>query len=785
MNMLLTIIRRSLLSIVMLVSALVVFGVLYIESSLPSVEMLKDMRLSVPLRVYSSDNKLIAEFGEERRTPITIKQVPKELINAILSTEDQRFYQHAGVDFRGLMRAGVHLLTNASMKQGGSTITMQVARNFFLTRKKTFLRKISEILLALRIEKELTKDEILELYLNKIYFGKRAYGVASAAQVYYGTTVDKLTLDQIAMIAGLPQAPSSINPLHNPEAAYKRRKHVLERMYAYDYITKEQYQTALEAPLPTKYHGRTIEVEAPYVAEMVRQDLFARYGEAIYSLGYEVYTTLQSEHQVAANHALKRALLEYDERHGYRKSKIHFKFSKKRTPEEEMTYWLEELQEIPSYGELISGVVTRVEEEKIAVLLQDHRYITIPWEGMSWARPQLQDRRLGHLPRKPADIVKIGDVIYAHTTENGTWRLGQVPEVSGAFVSVHPDTGHILALVGGFDYTLSAFNRVTQAERQPGSNFKPFLYGAALEEGYTLSSILSDAPFSYTDPVTGVTWRPHNDKGRIYGPSRLKVCLARSQNVATVRLVQAIGVKTAIAFAERLGFNRSKLPPYLSLALGAAELTPLDMVAGYSVYASGGYRIPPYFIKTIKDYQGNLIHETPPPEPVQVISPQVAFLITSALQEAIQSGTGQKAKSLGRQDLSGKTGTTNGWMDAWYSGFNRDVVATAWVGFDEVKSIQEYGGVAALPMWMYYMEAVLKGKPENAMLPPPGIISAKIDPNTGLLAKEGQANAIFEYFAEDNLPNSQHVRGYEEENEPYDLNNSEELNENSSAESLF
>ncbi len=754
MGMLSRIIYRSVLVLIGILTVIGIVGLLYLESTLPSVSMLKDMKLQVPLRIYSEDGKLIGEFGEERRTPLSLQKIPKNLINAVLATEDRRFYEHPGVDFRGLIRASVILLTNSSIKQGGSTITMQVARNFFLTRKKTFTRKLCEILLALKIEKDLSKDEILELYLNKIYFGKRAYGIAAAAEVYYGTTVDKLTLDQIAMLAGLPQAPSNINPLHDPEAAFKRRKHVLERMLSYDFITEAEYETAVNTPLPTKYHGLSVEVEAPYVAEMVRQDLFSRYGDTIYTLGYEVTTTIDSQQQLAANLALKRALLEYDQRHGYRKAKIHFKLSRQKTNEEELLNWINELKEIPSYGDLLPGIVMRVEETKISVLLQDGKYIDIPWAGLSWARPQLKNYRLGSVPKKPSDIVTVGDVIYAEQMENQTWKMVQIPEASGAFVALNPDTGSILALVGGFDYNQSSFNRVTQAERQPGSSFKTFVYAAALNEGYTLASVINDSPVVYTDPVTGVTWRPENSTKKFYGPTRLRVSIMRSQNMVIIRLLQAIGIQKFIDFSEKFGFRPEKLPPYLSLALGVAEFTPLEMAAGYCVFANGGNRIKPNLIKTIKDYQGHLIYEAPPPTATPAIDPQLAFLMTSALKDVIQSGigTGHRAKSLGRKDLAGKTGTTNDWMDAWYSGYNRDVVATAWVGFDEPRTLKEYGAMAALPMWMYFMEAVLKDKPEHSLAPPPGIVSMKIDPATGLLAGDDQTNAIYEFFREDNLP---------------------------------
>lgn len=722
MRFLFGIVRRAVIGTSILVVILGVAFAAYLESTLPSVEMLKDMRLQVPLRVYSSDGKLISEFGEAKRSPVTLAQVPQDLINAVLATEDRRFYDHSGVDLRGLLRAGMHLVTNVSIQQGGSTITMQVARNYFLTRKKTFVRKLSEILLALKIEKEFTKDEILEMYLNKIYLGKRAYGVAAAAEVYYGTTVDKLTLDQIAMIAGLPQAPSSVNPLHDKDAAYKRRKHVLDRMLSYDFITQEQYNKAVDAPLPTKYHGRTIELEAPYVAEMVRQELFSQYGEALYTLGYEVYTTISSEKQNAANYALRRALLEYDQRHGYRKPKIRLKTVKK--PSEQREAWLAQLAEVPPYGHLTPAGVLRFEGGKAVVLAQTGQTLEIPSSGYAWAR----------------GLISVGDVIFIQETPQHTYKVAQVPEVSGAFIALEPSTGAIQALVGGFDYALSSFNRAAQAERQPGSNFKPFIYAAALDQGYTLASVFMDSPLTYVDPVTGVAWSPKNASGRFYGPTRMRVALKKSQNMVTVRILQAVGVGPAIDFIEKFGFDRNKLPPVLSLALGVGTVTPLEIAGGYSVFANGGNRVTPHVISTIKDYQGNVVKDLSPPPPVPVIKPQIAYLITSVLQDAIQSGTGQRAKTLGRKDLAGKTGTTNDWMDAWFSGYNRDILATAWVGFDEPKPLREYGSVAALPMWIYFMEEVLRDKPEDPPPMPDGIVTVKVE--------GGQ----FELFAEGTVP---------------------------------
>lgn len=758
MSVLFGIIRRAILGTGLLLVLLGVGFAAYLESTLPSVEMLKDMRYQVPLRVYSSDGKLIAEFGEAKRTPITLDQVPQDLINAVLATEDRRFYDHSGVDLRGLLRAGVHLMTNVSIKQGGSTITMQVARNYFLTRKKTFVRKLSEILLALKIEKEFTKDEILEMYLNKIYFGKRAYGVAAAAETYYGTTVDKLTLDQIAMLAGLPQAPSSVNPLHDKDAAYKRRKHVLDRMLSYDFITQAQYDQAVNAPLPTKYYGRTIELEAPYVAEMVRLELFNRYGEAIYTLGYEVYTTVGSELQIAANNALRRALLEFDQRHGYRKPKQRLKSSSSKDPKIQREDWLNQLAEIPAYGHLLPAAVQSFSGGKLVALAQTGKTIEIPSSGYAGTR----------------GLLSVGDVIFLQEIQKEvpqkenqkdaqkqketqkevqvSYKVVQVPEVSGAFVALNPQTGAIEALVGGFDYALSSFNRVTQAERQPGSNFKPFVYAAALDQGYTLASIFNDAPLTYVDPVTGVAWSPKNASGRFYGPTRLRVALKKSQNNVTVRLMQAVGVQPAIDFIERFGFDPNRLPPVLSLALGVGTVTPLELARGYCTFANGGYLITPYVIKSIKDYQGNSVEEFKPQPPVQIIRPQIAYLITSVLQDAIQSGTGVRAKALGRSDIAGKTGTTSDWLDAWFSGYNRNIMATAWVGYDEPKSTREYGSVAALPMWMYFMQVALKGTPEDPPPMPPGIVSTRIDPASGRVTSNGMP----ELFIDDNVPGENH-----------------------------
>lgn len=656
-----------------LISILIALAVIVgLDTKLPAVAVLKDVKLQVPLRIYSIDRKLIAEYGDKRCTPIPLSQIPNDLINAVIATEDHRFFSHPGVDIRGIIRAAVSLLITGNKEQGGSTITMQVARNFFLTRKKTYLRKINEILLALKIEKELSKNEILELYLNKIYFGKHAYGIAAAAEVYYGKRVEQLSLSDMAMLAGLPQAPSTINPINSPQAALKRRTLVLDNMLTHNYITIEQYEQANLEPIETFYHGKAIELEAPYIAEMVRQELVDRFGEEIYDRGYEVITTINSNMQVAANGALHRALLEYDERHNGRKS-------------------------------LINGD----DEDEDAI----------------------NDENIN----KPVVTTRI-------------------PEIEGALVAINPNNGAILSLVGGFSFKKSPFNRATQAERQPGSNFKPFIYGAALENGFTAATILNDAPIVQEGSLFLDDWRPQNHTKKFYGPTSLRTGIIKSRNLVSIRLLQALGIEKAVDFIEKCGFSTNKLPKTLSLALGTNLVTPLELAAGFSVFPNGGFKITPYFIDSIYDYQGNILFNITPPEPIQAISPQTAYLITSMLQEAITSGTGRKALQLGRKDLAGKTGTTNDHFDAWYTGYNRDLVVTTWVGFDEPKSIGEYAVNTALPMWIYFMEKALHNVPESPSQQPDGIVSVKIDPNTGLLARPDQKDSIYELFSKQTVP---------------------------------
>ena len=739
-----------------------VCGISYLENNLPPVDMLKDVQLQVPLKIYSADGQLIAEYGEKRRTPLTLEKIPQDMINAILATEDCRFYKHPGVDFRAILRAMHAILTSGSKVQGGSTITMQTARSFFLSRKKTYLRKINEILLALKIEQELTKNEILALYLNKIYLGKRAYGVAAAAEVYYGTTIDQLTLAQHAMIAGLPQAPSAINPLNAPKLALKRRTHVLNRMLSYNFISQQQYQDAIDAPLTARYHQRNIELKAPYIAEMVRQQLVEQFGDEIYDKGYEVITTVNSKLQDAANKSLIRSLLEYDQRHGYRGPITHFELTENSNAPEELALWLQKLQDIPKINNLTPAVITAIDAKHAWARMQDGKYIEIKWKGLSWAKKQLANGKLGKKPKTTSDVLQVGDVIYAMEQKNNKWQLAQLPQVEGALVAIHPNNGKILSLVGGFDYEQSRFNRAIQAERQPGSSFKPFIYGAALENGFTTASIINDAPIVQEDPIAEYDWRPQNYTKKFYGPTRLRIGITHSRNLVSIRILKSLGIDKAIDFITKCGLHERSLPKSLSLALGTNHLSPLELATAYSIFPNGGYRIEPYFIEKIIDYQDNIIFQANPltvcencennnPAP-QVIKPQTAYLITSLLQDAILSGTGKKILKLGRRDLAGKTGTTNDWNDGWYSGYNRDLVVTTWVGFDEPRSLKEYAVKAALPMWMYFMEQSLQNQPENSPNQPPGLTTVRIDPETGLLARSGQADGIYEIFVEGTAP---------------------------------
>ena len=767
--------RSGLWSILsLLIMAIFIIGalLLYLESQLPNAKVLDQVQLQQPMRIYSADGKLMAQFGAERRTPIVFANLPKQLINAILATEDSRFFEHSGVDLIGLGRAGRELLMTGAKVQGGSTITMQVARNFFLTPEKTFTRKLKEMLLAIKIDQLFTKEQILELYLNKIYFGNRAYGIAAAAWVYYGENLDQLTLPQMAMLAGLPKAPSSINPLANIKAATKRRNHVLQRMLELGFIDKTSYQTAIATPDDAKYHGLEVELKAPYAAEMVRNAMLEQFGEAAYTEGYKVYTTIDSRLQSAANQALRKALLAYDQRHGYRGAEANWGSYHSELQLE----WQTRLEALDPINGLLPAVVIAVADKSITVLLAEGELKQIPWSGLSWARPKRNSKYPGPAPKQAADIVKIGDVVrvMALVDEGKTrWRLTQIPDIEGALVSLNPQDGAVEALVGGFSYQKSNFNRVLQAARQPGSSFKPFIYSAALANGFNLASILNDAPIVMHDPSQEGLWRPQNDTHQFYGPTRLKEGLIKSRNLVSIRLLEAMGISNAIEYLKNFGFEAKQLPQGLSLALGTASVTPLQQATAFSVLANGGYKVSPYIIRQVMNEKEQIVFQAQPAiacthcgdiENIvnqsglgqtmapQVISPQVAYLINTALQDVIKQGTATKARVLHRSDIAGKTGTTNDKVDAWFAGFTPNITAIAWVGFDQPRSTYEYGAEAALPMWIDYMQIALQYKPEQPLPQPPGIVSVRIDPQTGLLARPEQANAIFENFVADNVP---------------------------------
>ena len=780
----------------------------YMQSELPDVSALKDVRLQVPMRVFSADHKLMAEYGYKRRIPLQLEDIPPTLVNAVLATEDARYYSHPGVDFIGLARAAKAVILSGKKVQGASTITMQVARNFFLSRKKTYGRKIHEILLAIKIDHELSKDKVLELYLNKVYLGNRAYGVGAAAQIYYGKTVDQLTVAEMAMIAGLPQAPSSNNPIHNPAHALERRNHVLDRMLELQMISQPVYNTAIHAPISAKYHRQKIQLYAPYISQMVRQQMLSQYGDRAEELGLTITTTIDSSLQKKAQQSLKQGLTDYSKRHGYRGPiknlghpvllhsdqwminhqdqfsdklstginvdqdiDIHHNLSDKLYANIDTAPWLKELKTIVPVGNNLPAVVLSEDDQSAEILLLDETKATLYVKDMAWARPALREGLLGPKVSEMSDVLHVGDMVWV-VNNGGHWQLTQIPKVQGAIVSMNPNNGSILALVGGYNYALSNFNRVTQAFRQAGSNFKPFIYSAALAKGYTLASIINDAPIVMKDTGENQLWRPRNDNLVFNGPTRLREGLTKSRNLVSIRLLQDITIPYAVKYVSRFGFDKKDLPRSLSLALGSASMDPLQVVSGFSVFANGGFKVDPNYIQTVIDQQHTVLFQANPPLACeacitnthldeaelpdvlapQVISSQNAYLMSDVLRGVIQTGTGRAAKVLNRSDIAGKTGTTNDLADAWFSGFNSDVSTTVWVGFDNLTSLHEYGSQVALPIWIDFMRTALKGKPLHQMPEPSRIVSVRIDPKTGLLARPGQANAIFESFQQGSAP---------------------------------
>lgn len=780
---------------------------LYLSPKLPSVEELKEIELQIPLRIHSQDLKVIAEFGEKKRSPVSFDEIPQPMIDAFLAAEDDSFFEHGGIVVSGLARAAMELVTTGSIRSGGSTITMQVARNFFLSKRQEFTRKFNEILLAFRIEEELSKQEILSLYTNKIYMGNRAYGVGAAAQVYYGKSLDQLTLSEIAMIAGLPKAPSKYNPLANSERAMQRRNWILGRMLSLGNIDSAQYQAAITEPDNASYHGSISELDAAYAAEMVRQQVIENFGLKAYTQGYTAITTLDSTMQSSAVDALQSGIIAYDKRHGYRGAE------QQALAEES---WTDVLRSTQTFGGLEPAVVSEVLDDHLILLTKDGLSLPLNWaDGLDSLRIYKTINARSAPIGSAREVFNPGDLIRVLRLPGNRLILGQLPRAQAAMVALTPENGAIKALVGGFDYRQSRFNRVTQASRQPGSNFKPFVYATALKNGFTPASIVNDAPIVFDDSKLEDTWRPENDGGKFYGPTRLREALYRSRNLVSIRLLRRMGIDRTLEGLQAFGFNTGEMPLDLSLALGSHAMTPMQVASGYAVFANGGHLVSPHLLDKVIDRDGNVIFQALPPtvcnpcgkaqstesletsdqsidlqleellnnlaeefllkeerqswdriaatlqnaDPVEtpaaerVVDEQTAFLIDSMLKDVILRGTGTKAKILNRTDLAGKTGTTNGPRDAWFSGYSPHLVTTAWLGFDDNSQLgrNEYGGSAALPIWIEFMGSALKGKPEITQPQPNGIVMVKIDAKTGARVGPNQ-KGIFEFFKAENVP---------------------------------
>jgi penicillin-binding protein 1A len=762
---------------------------LYLSPNLPDVETLRDVKLQTPMRVYTREGDLIGQFGEQKRSPLTFDEIPPQFINALLAAEDDNFFRHRGIDLMGLMRAASELVLTGQKVSGGSTLTMQVARNYFLSQERTFMRKFNEILLAIEIERALDKEEIFELYFNRVFLGHRAYGFEAASQVYYGKSIRELNLAQHAMLAGIPKAPSRNNPISGPEAGLERRNWIIGRMLSLGYIDQAAYGDAVKQPITARHHGAQIRFAAHYAAEMARQEMLDRYGIAAYSDGYHVYTTISSTLQQTARRAVIDGLITYDQRHGYRGPERRLPPGEGESDPRQL--WLEALAETAVIADLQPAVVTSVSDEGAAILFADGGTAEVLWDdGIRQARPYRTEDYVGSAPETVGDVLAVGDLIRTTRLEDARWHLAQVPAAQAALVSLDPDDGAIVSIVGGMGFELSKFNRATQAQRQPGSNFKPFLYSAALEAGFTAASIINDAPVVLADSSLEDIWRPENDSGKFFGPTRLRWALTKSRNLVSIRLLQQLGVRNLVAYAEQLGMDTSGFSPDLSLALGTHLMTPLQVATGYAILANGGFRVEPYLIGRIDNLAGETVYTAAPltvcrdcesaeaaaasiasadeegtaaeadtagsgpPRAPRVMDERVAFIIDSILQDVITRGTGRRARVLERSDIAGKTGTTNGPMDAWFSGYNPDLVTTTWVGFDNYTPLgrREFGGTASLPIWIDFMRVALSDKPVRERPVPPGIVHVRIDPDTGDLAASGQRNAIFEYFRVENAP---------------------------------
>lgn len=815
----------SLASVMMIGAA----SYLSLSPALPDVTTFRDYKLQTPLRIYSDDGLLIGEFGEKKRTPLHYGDIPEGFIKALLAAEDDRFFEHSGINLKGLARAVLDIVTTGEKGSGGSTITMQVARAVFLTKERVFIRKFNEIILSLEMEMALTKQEILEMYVNEVFLGHRAYGFEAAANVYYGKSLNELNHAQWAMLAGLPKAPSAYNPIVNPPRALIRRDWILDRMYSLGYIDDQQYLAAKAFEDNAYKHDTPLDLYAPYAAEMARQVLLDMFGPQIYTDGFIAYTTIRGNLQAKADRAVKDGLYSYDDRHGYRgpeailpapsmaKDAMDVSAETSLTPntdealventdevttaanqeEQYRQLWLDALKQRRSLDGNEPAVVTAIDKYGADLLMRDGSQARLAWEnGLSTARAYVNENRRGPKPQRVDEVVDVGHLIRVTQREDGRWYLRQIPAAQAALVSLDPNNGAIKAITGGFDFSQSKFNRVTQAARQPGSNLKPFIYAAALENGFTAASIFNDAPVVFNDKALESTWRPENDSGRFAGPTRLREALYSSRNLVSIRLLQQLGIRQAIDYLTRFGFAEDKLPPDLSLALGTLAVTPLQIAQSYATFANGGFKIEPYIIKRIESFDNGVLYEHSPivacadclatgnlqqtlsdeertamelavelgirndsqENPVQyaerIMDERVNFIMTDILSDTINKGTGRRARALKRSDIAGKTGTTNGPTDVWFSGFNESIVTTTWMGFDDNSNLgaNEFGSNAALPTWIDFMALALPDTPQKRRKQPDGLVTIRIDPETGKAASAGQKNAIFEIFREELAP---------------------------------
>jgi len=754
---------------------------IYIDSKLPNEETIRDIELQIPLKVFSSDGKLIGEFGEKRRTALNFDDIPRHYVNAVLAAEDDNFFSHSGVSYKGLIRSLYRILISGRIQGGGSTITMQVAGNYLTSRDVSLYRKVKDIFLAYRLERTYSKEQIFEFYVNRIFFGNRAYGIAAASEVYYGKSLSELNLAQWAMIAALPKAPSSMNPLVNPRRALIRRNWILQRMLDLEFIHPDQFQLAVNSPLTADYFGLVSEVDAPYVAEEVRRYMIQEFGLKAYTDGLQVFTTIDSYYQNQASKAVVQGLIDYDRRHGFRKpenidnlfpddfflssiaiKKSQIERSLGQSSENDADYEIG-LTEVFRYLENFSenngrfiGVVSNL-EKGLEVILKSGELLNVDWkDDLNWARPYISENRRGARPKSYKDILEVGDIIWLQKDEiTKLYSLTQIPDAQSALISIDPESGSILALVGGYDFFLSKFNRVEQASPLLGSNFKPFLYAAAFSNGFTPSSIINDAPIIFDDAALEEKWRPRNASGKFFGPTRLREGLLQSRNLVSVRLLRELGVEKVRSYSEKFGFEKERLPADLSLSLGTASLNPLSNATAYSVFANGGKKIEPYLISEITNRSGDILFKRELKVPKQVIDPRIAFLINDILKEAATRGTARKVLELQRKDFAGKTGTTNDAESTWFTGYNDYIVTSVWVGFDKPKSLgdREFGSSIALPIWLDYKKEIIDKIPVAMKLPPDGISVIKIDKDTGRLAQDNTESPMFEYFLDENRPN--------------------------------